>query len=77
MRLLHLAQAGLSAYGTYHSYHAITNLQAYEATTKKLAKWSDEVGRQLQKTRKTQAAAALTVSSGPTVSPLPSPSFIH
>lgn len=61
MRVIHLAQALLSGYGAFHSYKAIVNLQTYEATTKKLAKWSDEVGKQLHKTRTTQATAALTV----------------
>ncbi len=61
MRVIHLAQALLSGYGAFHSYKAIVNLQTYEATTKKLARWSDEVGKQLHKTRTTQATAALTV----------------
>jgi hypothetical protein len=61
MRLLHLVQAALSTYGLYNSYLAITNLQTYEETTKRLAKYSDEVGKQLQQTRTTQATGALAV----------------
>lgn len=62
MRLVHLAQMLLSTYGAYHSYVAITNLQTYEATSKKLAEWSDEAARQLHRTRTTQGTAAITVS---------------
>ncbi|KAM0713499.1 hypothetical protein Q7P37_010461 [Cladosporium fusiforme] len=61
MRLVHLAQMLLSTYGAYHSYVAITNLQTYEATSKKLAEWSDEAARQLHKTRTTQGTAAITI----------------
>lgn len=61
LRLLHAAQAILSLYGGYSSYIAITNLQKYEATTKKLAKWSSTVEEQLQKTRTTQGTGAVTL----------------
>lgn len=73
MRLVHLAQALLSGYGAYHSYRAITNLSTYEATTKKLAKWSDEVAHQLHKTRTTQATGAVTVRSNQSSSPQSQP----
>lgn len=58
MRLQHICQVVLCLYGGAHSYVAITNLLKYEATTKKLAKWSSEVERQLWKTRKTQGVGA-------------------
>jgi len=61
LRLLHLAQAALSLYAASTSYTAITNLQKYEATTKKLAKWSGTVEEQLQKTRTTQGTGAVTI----------------
>jgi len=61
LRLLHASQALLSLYGGYSSYIAITNLQKYEATTKKLAKWSNTVDEQLQKTRTTQSTGAVTI----------------
>ena len=61
MRLTHVCQVALSAYGAYQSYIAITNLRTYEATTKKLAKWSDVVDRELHKTRTTQASGAIAV----------------
>lgn len=61
LRLLHLTQAALSLYGGYSSYIAITNLQKYEETTKKLAKWSGTVEEQLQKTRTTQGTGAVTI----------------
>ncbi|KAK5133354.1 hypothetical protein LTR08_007788 [Meristemomyces frigidus] len=61
LRLTHVTQVVLSAYGAYQSYIAITNLRTYEATTKKLAKWSNEVDRQLSRTRTTQAAGAIAV----------------
>jgi hypothetical protein len=61
LQLLHLAQAGLAAYGGQQSYVAITNLRKYEATSKKLAKYSNEAERQLHKTRTTQALGALAI----------------
>lgn len=64
LQLLHLAQAGLAAYGGQQSYIAVTNLQKYEKTSEKLAKYSNEAERQLHKTRTTQTsgAAAIIVS---------------
>ena len=61
MRVIHLGQAFLSGYAAYHSYNAITNLQAYEATSEKLAEWSNEAAKQLAQTRATQTTGALTV----------------
>jgi hypothetical protein len=63
MRVIHLGQAVLSGYAAYHSYNAITNLQAYEATSEKLAEWSNEAAKQLAQTRATQTSGALTVCS--------------
>lgn len=61
LRLSSLPLTLLSTYGAYNSYIAITNLQTYEATSKKLAEWSSEAAKQLNKTRTTQATAAVTV----------------
>ena len=61
MRVIHLGQAFLSGYAAYHSYNAITNLQAYEATSEKLAEWSSEAAKQLAQTRATQTSGALAV----------------
>lgn len=61
LQLLHLGQAGLATYGGLQSYTAITNLQKYEDASKKLAKISNEAERQLQRTRTTQAAAAVAL----------------
>ena len=63
MRVIHLGQAVLSGYAAYHSYNAITNLQAYEATSEKLAEWSNEAAKQLAQTRATQTTGALAVCS--------------
>lgn len=71
MRLIHAGQALLGSYAAYNSYVAITNLQTYEATSKKLAEWSDEAAKQLHKTRTTQAAGALAVC------PVPYPTSPH
>jgi hypothetical protein len=61
MRVIHLSQAFLGGYAAIHSYHAITNLQAYEATSEKLAEWSNEATKQLKETRATQTTGALAV----------------
>jgi len=61
MRVIHLGQAFLSGYAAYHSYNAITNLQTYEATSEKLAEWSNEAAKQLAQTRATQTTGALAV----------------
>ncbi|KAI1866366.1 uncharacterized protein JN550_007754 [Neoarthrinium moseri] len=62
LQLLHLAQAGLAGYGAQQSYIAITNLQKYEETSEKLAKYSNEAERQLHKTRTTQTSGALAIA---------------
>lgn len=61
LKLIHFIQIVLAAYGARQSQAAITKLLAYEDTTKKLAKISGEVERQLHKTRMTQAAGAITI----------------
>lgn len=61
----HVAQVLYTLYGGYLSYIAITNLQKYEATSKKLAEWSKEAENQLWKTRTTQASGVLAVCARP------------
>ncbi|KAI7283623.1 hypothetical protein KC345_g2814 [Hortaea werneckii] len=61
LRFAHACQVALCCYGGYQSYLAITNLQKYEQTTKKLAKWSQQVDEQLRKTQTTQASGAAAV----------------
>ncbi|KAI0123704.1 hypothetical protein BJ170DRAFT_92258 [Xylariales sp. AK1849] len=61
LQILHLAQAALAAYGGQQSYVAITNLQKYEETSEKLAKYSNEASRQLHKTRTTQTSGAAAI----------------
>jgi aspartate/tyrosine/aromatic aminotransferase len=63
LRFAHACQVALCCYGGYQSYLAITNLQKYEQTTKKLAKWSQQVDEQLRKTQTTQASGAAAVCS--------------
>ncbi|KAK5172565.1 uncharacterized protein LTR77_002685 [Saxophila tyrrhenica] len=60
LTLQHALQVVLAGYALRHSYVAITKLRKYEATTKKAAKWSDEAQQQLNKTRTTQGAGAIT-----------------
>jgi hypothetical protein len=62
-QLLHTGQVALCAYGAYVSFIAIRNLQQYEETSKKAAKYSFEAERQLHKTRTTQSSGAICVSS--------------
>jgi hypothetical protein len=61
-QLLHTGQVALCAYGAYVSFIAIRNLQQYEETSKKAAKYSFEAERQLHKTRTTQSSGAICVS---------------
>lgn len=61
VRLQYLGQVVLSVYGLRHSFTAITKLQKYEQTTKKMAKWSKEVENQLSTTRKTQGSGLVAV----------------
>ncbi|KAK8019996.1 hypothetical protein PG990_005134 [Apiospora arundinis] len=61
LQILHLAQAALAGYGGQQSFAAIQNLQKYEETAQKAAKWSNEADRQLKKTRTTQAAGVVAL----------------
>jgi hypothetical protein len=61
LSLLHALQASFSAYTLYLSSTAIQNLQKYEETSKKAAKYSNTAEHQLHKTRTTQASGALSV----------------
>lgn len=61
VQLMHVCQVVLSTWGGYQSYIAVVNLQKYEETSEKLAKWSNEAARQLHKTRTTQTSGALAV----------------
>lgn len=51
----------LSLYAAQKSYIAITNLQKYEERTEKAAKHLEKAGRDLYKTRVTQASGAAAV----------------
>ncbi|KAE9365164.1 hypothetical protein N431DRAFT_549443 [Stipitochalara longipes BDJ] len=59
--ILHALQASFSAYTLYLSSISISNLQKYEETSKKAAKYSNIAEQQLHKTRTTQASGALSV----------------
>lgn len=61
LRGQHFIQLALSVYGASVSFVAITRLQKYEETSKKLAEWSKEAAHQLHKTRTTQTSGALAV----------------
>ena len=58
----HVAQIGLSIYGFAVSFGAITRLQKYEETSKKLAEWSKEAETQLHKTQTTQTSGTVAVN---------------
>ncbi|KAK8113805.1 uncharacterized protein PG998_001703 [Apiospora kogelbergensis] len=62
LQVLHIAQAALAGYGGQQSYNAIQNLQKYEETAQKMAKYSNEAERQLKKTRTTQAAGVVALA---------------
>lgn len=62
LRGQHVVQIALSLYGAVASFVAITNLQKYEATAKKLAEWSKQAETELSKTRFTQGSGAIAVS---------------
>ncbi|CAF9943744.1 MAG: hypothetical protein ALECFALPRED_001186 [Alectoria fallacina] len=51
----------LSLFAAQKSYIAITNLQQYEESTKKAAKYLDKAGSDLYRTRVTQASGAAAV----------------
>ena len=59
------AAASFSAYTLYLSSIAIQNLQKYEETSKKAAKYSNTAEQQLHKTRTTQASGVLSVPPPP------------
>ncbi|KAG9567730.1 hypothetical protein KCU71_g8071, partial [Aureobasidium melanogenum] len=60
-QLLHTGQVALCAYGAYVSYIAIRDLQQYEETSKKAAKYSTTAEHQLHKTRTTQSSGAICI----------------
>ena len=51
----------LSLYAAQKSYIAITNLQQYEETSEKAAKYLEKAAEELYQTRVTQASGAATV----------------
>lgn len=61
LTIAHAAQAAFSAYNLYLAYVSITNLQTYEETSKKVAKYSNTAENQLYKTRTTQASGTIAV----------------
>ncbi|KAI0435644.1 hypothetical protein F4803DRAFT_544877 [Xylaria telfairii] len=61
LKLIHVAQIVMAAYGAMQSQAAISRLLEYEDATKKLAKISSEAERQLHKTRTTQASGAIAI----------------
>ncbi|KAI1748671.1 hypothetical protein F4782DRAFT_516371 [Xylaria castorea] len=61
LKLVHVAQIVIAAYGAMQSQAAISKLLEYEDATKKLAKISSEADRQLHKTRTTQASGAVAI----------------
>jgi len=62
LSILHAFQAAYGAYNLYLSSISIRNLQGYENTSKKAAKYSNTAADQLHKTRTTQASTALAVT---------------
>ncbi|KAK4505144.1 hypothetical protein PRZ48_003107 [Zasmidium cellare] len=79
LRSQHVVQIALSLYGAAASYVAITNLQKYEATAKKLAEWSKQAENELWKTRFTQGAGAVAILASLVASSLLTvyPSALH
>ncbi|KAI3326866.1 hypothetical protein HD806DRAFT_485179 [Xylariaceae sp. AK1471] len=61
LKLIHLVQVVIAAYGAMQSQVAITRLLKYEDATKKLAKISSEAEHQLYRTRTTQASGAVAI----------------
>jgi hypothetical protein len=70
LKVIHLIQLVIAAYGAVQSKVAITRLLEYEDATQKLAKVSREAERQLHKTRTTQASGAVIILVSFTVSAL-------
>ena len=60
----HVAQLCLNGYTGYLSYVAISKLLTWEQNAETAAKYSNVAAEQLHKTRTTQAAGAVTVSTG-------------
>lgn len=61
LKLFHLAQIVIAAYGAMQSQVAIQRLLEYEDATKKLAKISSEAENQLHRTRTTQGSGAVAI----------------
>ncbi|EME47947.1 hypothetical protein DOTSEDRAFT_69768 [Dothistroma septosporum NZE10] len=61
VRGMHVTQLFLAVYGASVSYVAVTKLQQYEETSKKLAEWSNTAANELHKTRTTQTSGALAI----------------
>ncbi|KUJ09772.1 uncharacterized protein LY89DRAFT_628037 [Mollisia scopiformis] len=59
--LLHTLQASFAGYNLYLASISIRNLQKYESTAQKAAKWSNIAEDQLWKTRYTQASGTVAV----------------
>lgn len=60
---------GFSLYAATISYRAITRLRTWESTTQTAAQYNQKAADQLHKTRTTQGAAAIAVSSPAAPSP--------
>jgi len=56
-----LVQAAFAAYNLYLARDSITKLGKYEETGRKLAKYSNSVQNQMNKTRDTQASGTMSV----------------
>jgi hypothetical protein len=63
LTILHAAQAAFAGYSLYLARDSITKLGKYEETGKKLAKYSNIVQNQMDKTQATQTSGALSVCS--------------
>ncbi|KAI0467369.1 hypothetical protein F4859DRAFT_240086 [Xylaria cf. heliscus] len=70
LKLLHVAQIVIAAYGAMQCQVAISKLLEYEDAIKKLASISSEAERQLHKTRTTQASGAVAILASFVVSVL-------
>jgi hypothetical protein len=61
MSFFYASLAGFGGYNLYLVSISISNLQGYEETSKKAAKYSNVAENQLHKTRTTQATGAVAV----------------
>jgi len=61
LSVLYAFQAAYSGYNLYLASISISNLQQYEETSKKAAKYSKIAEKQLHKTRTTQASGTIAV----------------